>query len=120
MSFMPIGADQWVRSGNRPESALPDSKSAAREQLAGVVLRAAFIISLLVVMVRVSMPQSESIWTVYDAPGDLIRIALGLAACVWIAVQLFAIPKDAQSHRMWLYLGLAAVPFAVICMVGIW
>jgi hypothetical protein len=34
--------------------------------------------------------------------------------------QLFILPKDAQAYRTWLYLGLAAVPFALILVVAAW
>ena len=113
MVSVPVGAGDWSRE--RPL----DSKI-ARLRLAGAILRTLFIVSLLVVIVRVSMPQTESVWTAYATPGDLIRVTLGLVASLWIAVQLFALPKDEQSHRVWLYLGLAAVPFALICMIGVW
>lgn len=115
MSSVPVGADDWVRGESRPS----DSKI-ERLRLAGVALRTLFIISLLVAVVRVSMPQTESLWTAYATTGDLMRVILGLAASLWIAVQLFALPKDDQSHRIWLYLGAAAVPFALICTIGIW
>ena len=116
MSSVPIGADDWVRR-ERPSS---DAKVVARQRLAGVLLRTLFIISLLVVIVRVSMPQTESVWTAYATTGDLIRVTLGFFASLWIAAQLFALPRDDDSHRVWLYLGLAAVPFALICMIGTW
>lgn len=86
----------------------------------GTILRIAFIALLLVVTVRVSLPQNETIWTVYDTPGDLIRMALGFVVCLWLAFQFFAAPKDAHSHRMWLYIGAAALPFAAICVIAIW
>lgn len=79
-----------------------------------------FIITLVLVMLRVSMPQNETIWTAYDTPGDLIRMALGFAVCIWLVIQLFNMPKDAAGYRTWLYLGLAAVPFALICLVYVW
>ena len=113
MVSVPVGA--WSRGESRPS----DLKI-VRLRLAGVVLRTLFIVSLLVVILRVSMPQTESVWTAYAVPGDLIRVTLGLVASLWIAVQLFALPKDDQSHRVWLYLGLAAVPFALICMISVW
>ena len=62
----------------------------------GNTLRVAFILCLLVLTVRVSMPQNETIWTAYDTPGDLVRLALGFAVCVWVAIQLFRRPKDAK------------------------
>ena len=88
--------------------------------MASTVLRALFIACLVVITLRVSMPQNETIWTAYDTPGDLVRMALGLAVCVWLVVQLFTPPKDAHHYRTWLYLGLVAVPFAAICLVAVW
>jgi hypothetical protein len=44
-----------------------------------MVLRALFIGALVAVTARISSPQSESILTVYETPGDLIRLALGVA-----------------------------------------
>jgi hypothetical protein len=86
----------------------------------GNALRVAFIVCLLVLTVRVSMPQNETIWTAYDTPGDLVRLALGFAVCAWVAIQLFRPPKDANGYRMWTYFGLIGVPFAVICLFAIW
>jgi hypothetical protein len=84
------------------------------------VLRALFISILLAVTIRVSSPQNETIWSAYETPGDLIRVALGLAACLWILFHLIKSPKDAEAHRTWIYLGLVAVPFALICAIAIW
>ena len=89
-------------------------------RMASNVLRALFILCLLAITLRVSMPQSETIWTAYDTPGDLVRMVLGLAVCVWLVVQFFTASMDAQHHRTWLYLGLAAVPFALICLIAVW
>ena len=84
------------------------------------MLRTLFIAAMVVVTVRVSIPQSESIWSAYETPGDLIRLALGFAVCLWILMHLFMPPKDAEGYRTWLYLGLAAVPFALIIAMAIW
>ena len=89
-------------------------------RIASNVLRALFIACLLLITLRVSMPQSETIWRAYDTPGDLIRIALGLAVCVWLVTHLFTAPPDTRRYRTWLYLGLAAVPFALICLIAVW
>ena len=91
-----------------------------RLRLIGMLLRAIFIAALVVVTVRVSSPQSETIWSAYETPGDFIRIALGLLVCIWIIVHLFMLPKDPESYRTWVYLGLVAVPFAVICAIAVW
>jgi TRAP-type C4-dicarboxylate transport system permease small subunit len=53
-------------------------------RIAAILLYAIFIGILLAVTMRVSSPQSESIWSVYETPGDLIRLALGLGVCLWI------------------------------------
>jgi hypothetical protein len=89
-------------------------------RVAGGLLRTVFIIALVVVTLRVSMPQSQTIWTAYEAPADLIRMVSGYAVSIGLVFQLFKMPKDAASHRAWLYLGLAAVPFALICLFAIW
>jgi hypothetical protein len=73
-----------------------------------------------VVTVIVSRPQSETIWSAYETPGDLVRMALGLVVCLWLLRHLFMLPKDAEGYRTWLYLGLAAVPFALILAFAVW
>lgn len=108
----------WTEWTRRVSPVEPDVSLSLR--LAGTVLRIAFIALLLVVTVRVSLPQSETIWTAYDTPGDLVRLVLGFTACLWIAFQLFVGPKDAHSHRTWLYIGAAALPLAGICAIAIW
>jgi hypothetical protein len=103
MTEMPI---DWAPQAIPPGTKSPAARVPAGLRVAGSVLRTIFILSLLVVIVRVSMPQSETIWTVYETPADLVRVTLGFAVCVWIAVQLFVVPKDAQAYRTWVYLGL--------------
>jgi len=111
MTWMPI---EWARRVT-PADDIPTWL-----QVSGTVLRAVFIACLIVIVLRVSMPQNETILTAYDTPGDLLRIALGLAVCGWTAMQLFRAPKDAHGQRTFLYFGLAAVPFALLCLVFIW
>jgi len=105
---------------NPSNAKLPTSDGSIALRLAAIVLRASFILILMVLTLRVSMPQSETIWTAYDTTGDLIRLLLGLAVCLWLGFQLFQGPKDASAYRTWLYLGLLAVPFAVICLFAVW
>jgi hypothetical protein len=102
------------------DAAIQASDLSPSLRIASAGLRGLFIACMLVIMLRVSMPQSETVWTIYDTPGDLVRMVLGLAVCAWLVVQLFTAPKDAQHHRTWLYLGLAAVPFALICLITVW
>ena len=105
---------------NPPNAKLPASGGSTMLRLTAVILRAAFILILLVLTIRVSLPQNETIWTAYDTTGDLIRFLLGLAVCLWLGVQLFQGPSDAGGYRTWLYLGLVAVPFALICLFAVW
>ena len=115
MSSLPVGGGRWTVSSRESPSA-----TLTRDRMLAVLLRTVFLVALVIVIFHVSMPQSSSIWTLYDAPLDLVRVGLGLLACLWIAIQFFVVPHDAHAHRTWLYLGLAAVPFALICIVGIW
>jgi len=89
-------------------------------RVAAIILRSIFVCALLVVTVRVSTPQSETIWTIFDSLGDLIRVILGFVACVWIVAHLFMLPKDAEGYRTWVYLGLALVPLALACAIAVW
>ena len=117
MTWMPIG---WARA-HIPEPANPSASTIpVGLRVTGSVLRLVFIACLLAITVLVALPQNESIWTVYDTPGDLVRLALGFAVCIWVALQLFWAPDDAQSYRTWVYFGLAAVPLSLICLIAIW
>jgi hypothetical protein len=89
-------------------------------QFAGKVLRAIFLICLIIVTLRVALPQSETIWTIYDEPGDVVRFGLGLGVCVWIGVHLFKLPQGSQAFQTWLHFGLAGVPFGILCSVFLW
>ena len=102
-----------------PEAKLPPDASHAL-RFAAMVLRALFIGLLLVLTLRVSLPQSETIWTAYDTPGDLVRLLLGIGVCGWLLYQLFQVPHDAASSRTWFYLGLVAVPFTLITLFAVW
>ena len=117
MTSMPI---EGAKRLDTPAPNAPGSDIPLSLRVIGSVLRIVFIASLLAITVRVALPQSETIWTVYDTPGDLVRLALGLGVCIWVAVQLFWAPKDRDSYQTWVYVGLAAVPFALIFLIAIW
>jgi hypothetical protein len=89
-------------------------------RILATTLRALFLAALVVIIARVSSPQSETIWTVYETPEDMIRLGLGLAACVWLVIHMFMFPKDPQSFRTWLYFGLVSVPLAWAIAVAKW
>jgi hypothetical protein len=103
---------------------LPDATAGddipIRLRVAGILLRSIFVCALLIVTVRVSTPQSETIWSVFESLGDLIRVVLGFVVCVWIVAHLFMLPKDADGYRTWVYLGLALAPLALACAIAVW
>jgi hypothetical protein len=91
-----------------------------RIRVAGKILRALFILILIVVTVRVASPQNESFWSIYETPSDLVRLILGLAVCLWLAIHLVIAPKDQGAYRTWFYLGIALLPLAIITTIAIW
>jgi len=106
-----------------PVSGHPSSTAApvaSGLRIAAVLFRTAFIFVLMALVMRVAQPQSETIWTAYETPGDLIRLWLGIGVCIWLLWQLFEGPKDAHGYRTWLYLGVTALPFAVLCLFYLW
>jgi hypothetical protein len=82
-------------------------------RILAIFLRVVFIGALIAITVHLSSPQSETIWTVYETFGDLIRLALGFALCLWMAMHLFMLPKTAEGYRRWVYLGLVIGPLAL-------
>jgi hypothetical protein len=89
-------------------------------RIAAITLRSLFIGILVVLTWRVSRPQSETIWTVYETPGDLVRLGLGLGACTWMLIQVFILPKDALAYRAWFYVGLAVAPAGLLLIFEVW
>src|SRR6266487_545691 len=51
-------------------------------RIPAMFLRALFFGALVAVTVRLSSPQSETIWT------DLIRLAVGFGVCLWIVIHV--------------------------------
>jgi hypothetical protein len=98
----------------------PNSKPSAGIWFGGVAVRTIFLIVLTALTARVASPQIENIWSVFETPGDLIRVALGFAVCVWFIVNLFILPKDAGAYRTWLYLGVAILPLSLVCAFVVW
>ena len=98
----------------------PNARLSTAVRFAGIAVRTLFIIILTIITARVSSPQMEHISSLYETPGDLIRVALGFAVCVWLIVHVFILPKDPNGYRTWLYLGVAILPLSVLCAVLIW
>ena len=84
------------------------------------MLRSSFLIALVAIVARVSFPQSESIWTIYDEPRDAVRLILGFVVSVWIVYHLFRLPREAQGYRIWASLGIALVPLTLAMLFVIW
>ena len=115
MSWMPI---EWARRDHHAAELTSELSPGLR--IASNVLRALFILCLLLITLRVSMPQNETIWTAYDTPGDLVRMALGLGGLRLAGGPALHAAEGRPSLSDWLYLGLVAVPFAAICLVAVW
>jgi hypothetical protein len=111
-----------VRSALQPgspiQSAAPTIPIGLR--ILAIILRALFVGALVAITVRVSTPQSETLWSVHETPGDLIRLALGLAVALWIVIHLFTIPKTVEAYKRWVYLGLVVAPVSLAAAVVIW
>lgn len=98
----------------------PEAAPSAAVRFAGLTVRTLFIAILIVITARVASPQIEHLRSLYETPGDLIRVILGFAVCVWLAVHLFILPKDPAGYRTWLHLGVIILPLSILCAVVIW
>jgi hypothetical protein len=91
-----------------------------RLKAAGIFARTIVILLLAVLTARVASPQIETLSSLFDTPGDLVRVLLGFAVCVWCVINIFILPKDAEAYRNWLWLGAAIVPLSVLCAFVVW
>jgi hypothetical protein len=66
-------------------------------RILAMFLRALVFGALVAMIVHVSSPQSEAIWTIYDTPRDLIMLALGFAVCLGIVIRFSDFPRR-QRH----------------------
>jgi hypothetical protein len=79
--------------------------------IGGVTARTLFLLILTVLTARVASPQIERLSSLYETPGDLIRVALGFAVCMWFIVNLFILPKDAGAYRTGCTSGWPSFPY---------
>jgi hypothetical protein len=86
----------------------------------GTFFRSLFIVLLMALTLRVASPQIETIWNIYETPSDLARMMLGFVVSLWLVINLFILPKDADGYRTWLYLGIPVLPLTLLCAVVIW
>ena len=98
----------------------PTSKLPSHIWAGGVAVRTIFLIVLIVLTARVASPQMERLATLYETPGDLVRVLIGVAVCAWFIVNVFRLPKDAGAYRTWMYMGIALLPLAVLCAYVVW
>lgn len=96
------------------------SELSDRVWFGGVAVRTLFLIVLTILTARVASPQMERLSSLYETPGDLVRVLMGLGVCSWFIVNLFILPKDPGAYRTWMYLGLAVVPLSVLCAFVVW
>jgi hypothetical protein len=105
---------------NTTKTKAPDAEISRSVWLGGLAVRTIFIAILIVITARVASPQIEHVWSLWETPGDLVRVVLGMAVCGWLLVNLFIVPKDASGYRTWLNLGIIILPLSVLCAVAIW
>ena len=86
----------------------------------GVAVRTIFLVVLIVLTARVASPQIERLSSIYETPGDLIRVIMGVGVCAWFVVNVFKLPKDAGAYRTWMYMGIALLPLAALCAYVVW
>jgi hypothetical protein len=98
----------------------PDTKPSFPIWFGGVAARTLFLIILAVLTARVASPQNETIRSVLETPGDLIRVGLGFTVCLWLVVNVFILPKDAEAYRTWLYMSIAVLPLSLLCAFVVW
>ena len=82
--------------------------------------RTLFLLVLTVITARVASPQMEHLSSLYETPGDLIRVLLGFGVYAWFIVNLFILPKDPGAYRTWMYLGVMILPLSLLCAFVVW
>lgn len=97
-----------------------DAPPAALVRYGGIIGRTLFLIALILITAKVASPQIERLSSIYETPGDLIRVLMGVGVCAWFVVNLFILPRDAGAYRIWMYLGLLLLPLAALCAYVIW
>jgi hypothetical protein len=107
-------------SDSRTTPQIPSPVASRALRVAGKVFRAVFILIVVVLTGHVASPQLETVWSVFETPGDAARLAIGLLVCLWLVVHLFTAPKGADPYRTWFYLGLFVIPLALISAIATW
>jgi hypothetical protein len=97
-----------------------EQQPSTRVWYGGVAGRTLFLIVLIILTARVASPQIERLSSIYETPGDLIRVLMGVGVCAWFVANVFILPKDAGAYRTWMYLGLGLLPLSLLCAFAIW
>jgi len=113
-------ADTNLQANQRNTAKKADPKPLPHVWFGGVAVRTVFLIVLTIMTARVASPQMERLSSIYETPGDLIRVLMGVAVCSWFIVNLFILPKDVGAYRTWMYLGFAVLPLSVLCAFVVW
>jgi hypothetical protein len=112
---MRTNTDLRVNAARKPNLQLP-----LHIWMGGLAVRTLFLLVLTVLTARVASPQTENIRSVFETPGDLVRVTLGFAVCAWFVINIFIPPKDVEAYRTWLYLGIAVLPLSLLCAIVVW
>jgi hypothetical protein len=110
--------DTDLRANQAPKA--DNAKPPSYVWAGGVAVRTMFLILLTVLTARVASPQIERLSSIYETPGDLIRVLMGVGVCALLIVNLFILPKDAGAYRTWIYMGFALLPLLVLCAFVVW
>jgi hypothetical protein len=106
---------------NQPDGeSSPESPPTRSVFIAGTAVRTLFLIVLTVITARVASPQMEHLTSIYETPGDLVRVLMGVGICSWFIVNLFRLPKDPGAYRTWMQIGIAILPLSLLCAYVIW
>jgi hypothetical protein len=95
----------------------PESPPSLPVWIGGIAVRTLFLLLLTAITARVASPQMERLTSIYETPGDLVRVLMGVGICSWFIVNLFILPKDPGAYRTWMYLGIAILPLSLLCAV---
>jgi hypothetical protein len=113
-------AEPNLQGDQAPTPQNPESEPPPYVRIGGVAVRTLFLVVLTLLTARVASPQIEHLSSVYETPGDLIRVLLGVGVCAWFIVHLFILPKDPGAYRTWMYLGIVVLPLSVLCAFVVW
>ena len=90
-------------------------------KIAAIAARSVFIVVFVVVLAHFSTPvRFGRGWLLHASVGDIAKILIGWSACVWMLVQMLAVPRDADACKTWLYLGPVLAALLIACAVALW